>query len=103
MENNKNQEMQINSLKKSMSNPIKGMPKNGELPDDALDGVAGGAVLDSVFYIAKCNKCGWQSAPFDNTGAYDLQVVALDHLNTNPNCEGDFVIYNFDSKTVKLG
>ena len=66
MENNKKNELQLNGLKKALSNPMDGKALSGALPDDALEGVAGGAVLDSSFYIAKCNRCGWQSCPFDN-------------------------------------
>lgn len=77
--------------------------KSGELSDDALDNVSGGAVLDASFYMARCKKCGWQSCPFDNKGAYDLQVVILDHLNTAPDCDGDFEVFSFDSRNVKLG
>ena len=60
MENNKKNELQLNGLKKALSNPMDGKALSGALPDDALEGVAGGAVLDSSFYIAKCNRCGWQ-------------------------------------------
>lgn len=103
MDNNKKNEMQINSLKKAVQNPAEGLPPSGELPDDALDGVAGGAVLNSLFYIARCNKCGWQSCAFDNQGESDLAVVVMDHCSAHPDCVGDFAVFSIDSRTVNFG
>ena len=94
MENNKKNELQLNGLKKALSNPMDGKALSGALPDDALEGVAGGAVLDSSFYIAKCNRCGWQSCPFDNRGENDLTVIVVDHCTAHPDCEGDFSVFN---------
>ena len=65
--NNKT-EKQLKDMENAMKSPSESAVPNGELPDDALDGVAGGAVLNSLFYIARCKKCGWQSCPFDNRG-----------------------------------
>ena len=100
MENN---EKQMNSLKDAISHPSEEKMANGELPDDALDGVSGGAVLDSTFYIARCKKCGWQSCPFDNRGENDLAVIVMDHCSAHPNCEGDFAVFNINSRNVRLG
>lgn len=102
MENNKKNELQINSLKKAAQHPLGDVMPSGELPDDALDGVAGGAVLDATFYIARCKKCGWQSCPFDNRGANDLEIVVTDHITLYPNCEGDFEVYGMDSRSVNF-
>ncbi len=103
MENNKKNELQLNGLKKALSNPMDGKALSGALPDDALEGVAGGAVLDSSFYIAKCNRCGWQSCPFDNRGENDLAVIVMDHCTAHPDCEGDFDVFNIDSRSVRFG
>ena len=72
-------------------------PAAGELPDDALDAISGGAVLNRVFYIAKCRQCGWQSAPFDNTGENDVETIAIDHIVTHRTCPGQFEVFRFDS------
>ena len=103
MENNKKNKEQLNSLKKAVQIPSENKEIIGELPDDALDGVAGGAVLDSSFYIARCNKCGWQSCPFDNRGENDLVVIVYDHCSAHPNCDGDFAVFNINSRNVNFG
>lgn len=103
MENNKINEMQKNNLRNAIQERLKSKPESGELSDDALDQVTGGAVLDSTFYIAKCNRCGWQSCPFDNQGANDLEIIVRDHYSRNMDCEGDFVVYEIDSRTVRFG
>ena len=100
--NNKT-EKQLKDMENAMKSPSESAMPNGELPDDALDGVAGGAVLNSLFYIARCQKCGWQSCPFDNRGENDLAVIVMDHCSANPNCEGDFAVFNIDSRNVKFG
>lgn len=101
MENSK--EFQSLQLKNAMGNVKEGTMQKGELPDDALDGVAGGAVLNSVFYIAKCTLCGWQSQPFDGQGDSDTGVVVFDHIRQHPECSGNFEVYQFDSRSVHLG
>lgn len=103
MANNKINEMQTDNLKNAIQERLKDKPESGELSDDALDGVSGGAVLDSTFFIAKCNKCGWQSCPFDNRGADDLEMIVRDHCTRNMDCTGDFVVYEIDSRSVRFG
>lgn len=103
MESTKAKEMQSVQLKKALGHPVDQKLAKGELSDDALDQVAGGAVLNSVFYIAKCGLCGWQSAPFDNQGEYDLNTIVFDHIQRCPSCSGDFSVYCFDSRSLMLG
>ena len=43
--NNKT-EKQLKDMENAMKSPSESAVPNGELPDDALDGVAGGAVLN---------------------------------------------------------
>lgn len=100
MQNNK-KETQAKSLKDALIERME-KPESGELPDDVLNAVSGGAVLDSMFHIARCKKCGWQSPPFDNHGAYDLDIIVLDHCSASPECEGDFAVFNIDSRNVKI-
>lgn len=95
--------MQLNSLRNALRNPLEDKPTSGELPDDALDQVTGGAVLDSTFFIARCNRCGWQSCPFDNQGADDLEIIVRDHCSRNIDCAGDFTVYEIDSRSVRFG
>ena len=96
-------ELQAEQLKGAMAHAKESTLKRGELSDDDLDSVAGGAVLNSVFYIAKCKLCGWQSPQYDGQGESDAGGVIYDHIMRNPNCSGDFEVYQFDSRNVNLG
>ena len=77
-------------------------PASGELPDDALNAVSGGAVLNRVFYIAKCHLCGWQSAPFDSAGERDVEAITIDHIVTHGSCPGQFQVFRLDSGKFQL-
>lgn len=74
----------------------------GELPDDALNAISGGAVLNRVFFMAKCHLCGWQSAPFDNAGERDVEAIAIDHIVTHGSCPGQFQVFRLDSGKFQL-
>lgn len=95
-------EMQSLRLKEALGRPMEKQAIKGELSDTMMDQVSGGAVLNSVFYIAKCSLCGWQSAPFDNQGEYDLSTIVLDHIQRCPDCSGNFSVYCFDSRSLRL-
>lgn len=78
---------------------MKFMEKNkvGELSDDALGEVAGGTVLEGwEISVARCKKCGWISSVFDGLGKYDTAVLAAQHDDYSPNCEGDFEMFTDD-------
>lgn len=95
-----NKEEQTRVLKDAL---MKFMEKNkvGELSDDALGEVAGGAVLQGwKFSVARCKKCGWVSSPFDKKGQYDEVVVGADHDYFSPNCEGDFEVFTGDTRNL---
>lgn len=89
MENNNNG-AQVKNLKDALLKRMEN-PSNGELPDDALDKVSGGAVLGPIFYIAKCHLCGWNSPAFDYEDRLnDLEKIVRDHCDRFPHCHGDF-------------
>lgn len=99
----KSNELQTNQLKSAMDHAKKGILKRGELSDDDLDAVAGGAVLNNMFFIAKCTLCGWQSPPYDGQGECDAGGVIFNHIQQHPDCSGNFEVYQFDSRNVILG
>lgn len=56
--------------------------KIGELSDDALGEVAGGAVLEGwKFSVARCKKCGWVSALMttgvNTTSPYSRRITII--------------------------
>lgn len=74
---------------------------SSELSDDDLGQVAGGTMMNQIFYIAKCPVCGWQSVPFDDIGG-DSDAIVQMHQNERPGCEGELGAYEFDSKGVNI-
>jgi len=84
MENKKEQQA------KRLELLIKARCRTGELSDEELDGVSGGAVLNSnQVYQMRCSACGWASTPFDASDPYtDADKLAWQHICFAPDCEG---------------
>lgn len=83
-------EEQTKKQAKRLALLIKEKCHTGELPDDALEGVSGGAVLSSnQVYQMRCPVCGWASTPFDASDPYnDGDKLAWQHYCFAPDCEG---------------
>lgn len=96
MENNN--EAQAKSLKDALLKRMEN-PTSGELPDEVLEKVSGGAVLGPIFYIAKCYLCDWNSPAFDyKDGDEDIRKVAKDHENKHPDCDGLFDVFGYNTE-----
>lgn len=66
-------------------------PRTGELPDSALETVAGGVVLSgNQIWRMCCRKCGWISRWYDATNGdmnpSDFFQLSYEHDNAIPMC-----------------
>lgn len=100
MENNKGKKIELGSLKNLAHKHSEGKPASGELSDQELDQVSGGAILNRIIYIAQCPICKWQSNAFDNL-EYDAYAIMQRHKESR-NCDGELIVYEIDTNTVGL-
>lgn len=86
-------------LAKQMENLSKAVAHTGELSDDALEGVSGGAVagrgaVSKHMARATCPACGFRSDYFNPDDIQDLKVIIFDHV-TFKGCQNSDFNYEF--------
>lgn len=86
---------QQEDMREKVKAALTAAPRTGELPDSALEAVAGGAFLNAdaeAIYRMSCRKCGWRSRWYDGTRLGDFDVLAMEHMQFAPDCDPDFVV-----------